>query len=620
MQLTADTRHASLSGYIDSYVDASGKLTYAQVRQVGQVGFSKQDIHLSDGYSSDAHWFRFRLARNADAARHWILSLGEPYLNNVDVWVNDRDGSLRSYHLGDHAKYADRPLQTRLFNVPLELSDTVVTVYIRVQSTSSINFTAELLRPDAFTAQETRSNLYHGVYFGVLCITIVLYLLLGIWLRDGGMLAYASYVAILFLAFLSTNGYVAVLFPSSVPWLNDLLTGFGTMGVLVTITLLWVYLLDLKKHFPRIARVYLIAGLVGCCSLPFVATPYYRLVAPLVMQIGIFIALLNLVLLVVLWWQQRQAELLLYFFAFITSIIGSLLAIGTTMAWIPYHPLTSNAYEYATFVHVLVMSLGLALRLRQIQRGKARAEKEAFFSSQRVEEQRRFVAMLSHEFRNPLAAIDRAAQMLQFKLQNIGSDDSARLEKIRTWTGTLSGLVDNFLAAEVLDQHKALALAPVPCRLRPLLERVIHMLGETTSERVTLLVLPEDAVYTLDRDMIEMAVGNLVGNALRYTPQDSQVTVSARVDDGGLFIQVEDQGEGLSSDELKQLGVPYYRASTSLGKKGSGLGYYFTRRVAEAHGGTLQAHSVPGQGLQVAIRLPVSPVLLPAPSLVAENG
>ena len=65
-----------------------------------------------------------------------------------------------------------------------------------------------------------------------------------------------------------------------------------------------------------------------------------------------------------------------------------------------------------------------------------------------------------------------------------------------------------------------------------------------------------------------------------------------------------DQGPGISADELEKLGTPYFRASSSLGKKGSGLGYHFTRRIVEAHGGTLTARPAPSAGLEVEIFLP----------------
>jgi two-component system, sensor histidine kinase LadS len=101
-----------------------------------------------------------------------------------------------------------------------------------------------------------------------------------------------------------------------------------------------------------------------------------------------------------------------------------------------------------------------------------------------------------------------------------------------------------------------------------------------------------------------MAIGNLLDNALRYSPPGGRVEMSATLDANGLLIHVSDHGPGMSKEELAILGTPYYRSASSSGKKGSGLGYHFSRKVVDAHGGCLQASSRQGGGMKVSIRLP----------------
>src|SRR5690606_40883781 len=125
-------------------------------------------------------------------------------------------------------------------------------------------------------------------------------------------------------------------------------------------------------------------------------------------------------------------------FAFIIPAIGALVNTAANQGILPQNMLTANLYQAASLVHVLVMSYGMALRLRQLQRDKAAAEQEAAIATRRTEEQRRFVAMLSHEFRNPLAAIDRAAQMIQIKEPGLASAEAQRLGRIRGNVATLT--------------------------------------------------------------------------------------------------------------------------------------------------------------------------------------
>ncbi len=125
------------------------------------------------------------------------------------------------------------------------------------------------------------------------------------------------------------------------------------------------------------------------------------------------------------------------------------------------------------------------------------------------------------------------------------------------------------------------------------LESIVSQQAEAEAQRVHLTVNPDDPSCELDETLIAAALGNLLDNALRYSPAGSQVR-----------IQVIDHGPGLDDEALAKLGTPYFRAETSLGKKGSGLGYHFTQRIVRAHDGRLYAHSGQGEGLTVEVVLP----------------
>ncbi|HEL7888369.1 sensor histidine kinase [Stenotrophomonas maltophilia] len=266
---------------------------------------------------------------------------------------------------------------------------------------------------------------------------------------------------------------------------------------------------------------------------------------------------------------------------------------------------TANFYQIAPLVHVLVMSYGLALRLRQLQYDKAAAEQKVTVATRRSEEQRQLVAMLSHEFGNPLAAIDRAAQMIQIKTPGLASSEVQRLAQIRSNAAALSGFVDHFLMTEAPD-HGALAVSPVSWSIRGLPEDAVQRQGEVASGHLRLGEC-SDGDFSLDPTLVGVAVGNLLANALRYSPPQSKVELAATLDDAGLCIRVAYQGPGMSQGELDRLGTPYFRGTASLGKKGDGLGYHFTRRIVEAHGGRLTARSSIGSGLEVEIFLPDRP-------------
>lgn len=602
--LTADTRHASLEGRLEHFADATNTLSFEAVRQ---QRFTLLPEFRSLGYDAAAHWFRFELSHQASAApARWVLTIGIPELEEVDVWVEKPEGGFAQYALGYHRPYGERPYQTRLFAVPVDASGHT-DVYFRVRTHNAINVSAELWRPGEFVANETRSNFHGGLYFGILLIAVLLYSLLGAWLRDVVMAAYAGYIGAQMLFNLGVTGYLPVLFALDAPWVVDVFPRIGWLGGAIAIVLMWSRLLELKRNHPRIHRLYQFTILLNLALLPFALMPFLVTSALLVVvKLANYLNSLNffigMALVLMLWWRTRRVELMVYFVAFVIPALGTGVNTAANLGLLPQNVVTSNLYRMAPLVHVLVMSCGLALRLRQVQRDKAMAEQEAAIATQRTEEQRRFVAMLSHEFRNPLAAIDRSAQMIGIKTPELAAAESQRLTQIRGNVATLSGLVDNFLLTEALD-HGGLALSRKQCPIHPLLEDAIRMLGEDAGQRVVLTVTPSSGAFSLDPTLMGMAVGNLVDNALRYSPPDSTVEVAATATGEELRIRIADRGPALSEEEMTMLGTPYYRADSSLGKKGSGLGYHFARRIIEAHGGHLQASARDGGGMVAEIRL-----------------
>jgi signal transduction histidine kinase len=95
--------------------------------------------------------------------------------------------------------------------------------------------------------------------------------------------------------------------------------------------------------------------------------------------------------------------------------------------------------------------------------------------------------------------------------------------------------------------------------------------------------------------------------------------VSAGDDGGGIVIRVADQGRGMSPDEVERIGSIYFRASSSRGTKGSGLGLYMTQKIVAAHGGTLTVESVRDEGSVFTIRLPDGGAQLPVPGRLAAQ-
>ncbi len=599
--MEADTRHVSLQGHLSTWVDDGADMPLPLVRQ---QTFRPMAGFENAGFTPAAHWFRAEITRAPEAPARWLLVLGEPYLDQIDVWAERSDGSLQHARFGDHGRVAERAVASRQYVWELDLTDAKpLTVWVRVTSNSMLTLTASVWSPQAMLGSETRASVQWGLLLGVMLVVMLLFGGLGVLLKDAVLVAYAAFVGTQGLRHLVISGHAQFLLDPATPWLSDVLQGLSSLGPVLTGTVWAIYLLNMRVNFPRMFRFYMLVSGATAVALCFVSTPLYRLFAPVLLQLGGVVSLLSVVLIAVLWWRQRRLELLLLCLGALTTVVVALLQILTLAGGIDGGWFGTGAYQLGTVLHMGFMSVALGMRLLQNQREKAQVAQQAALAQERHAEQRRFIAVLSHEFRNPLASIDRAANLLQVKLTGLTQADSTRLNGIRDSVRRLGTLVDGFLVAEAADDHRLHPLLKVQS-VRDVLNQVAEAQGSELKRRLRVDVTPAELSFPLDARLIGIAIGNLLGNALRYSGDMGLVSVSAKLDGGDLCLTVADQGPGLSTEDLAHLGTAYHRAGSSVGKQGTGLGYFFSRSIVEAHGGTLQASNRPGRGLMVCLRLP----------------
>jgi signal transduction histidine kinase len=114
-------------------------------------------------------------------------------------------------------------------------------------------------------------------------------------------------------------------------------------------------------------------------------------------------------------------------------------------------------------------------------------------------------------------------------------------------------------------------------------------------------------LVALDRGKITQVINNLIGNAIKFSPPGSEVTVSLETKDADVVVTVEDHGIGIAADEMGKLFDPFHsgKGKSTAGEKSTGLGLAIVKRIVEGHGGTIFAKSDPGSGSQFSITLPI---------------
>ena len=218
-----------------------------------------------------------------------------------------------------------------------------------------------------------------------------------------------------------------------------------------------------------------------------------------------------------------------------------------------------------------------------------------------LEEREELVRTVSHDLRAPLTAICSQAQLLA---RDPAPERVA--PKARTIAATARRAAE--MIRDLVETARADAGFPlrrVPLALRPFLEDLLARLeGGLAVERIRVDVPPELPPLLADPARFERVVVNLLANGLRYGPPETEVVVTARGLPGALVLEIRDHGPGIAAADLPRIFDRNFHRERG-GADGLGLGLQIARRFVEAHGGTIEAESEPGQGATFRVRLPV---------------
>jgi len=278
----------------------------------------------------------------------------------------------------------------------------------------------------------------------------------------------------------------------------------------------------------------------------------------------------------------------------------------------------SNVYSVN---HQPVIQCNIRDNTEHHQLERAQTQAEALVDLHRRKDE--FLAMLSHELRNPLAAITNAVELLDLE-RNDAIQQKARTI-IRRQVGNLVVLVNDLLeVSRVLSGR--IQLHQEELDLRGVAQQAVETartLIDQRKHRLNVALSPEPAWVLGDAIRLEEVIVNLLSNAAKYTPEGGDIWLSIEEEGGEVVIRVRDSGVGIAPDLLPQIFDLFTQAQRTLDRSQGGLGIGLTvvRKVIEMHGGTTEAHSSGlGHGSEFIVRLPAvrSPVR-PA-KIHAEKG
>lgn len=220
-----------------------------------------------------------------------------------------------------------------------------------------------------------------------------------------------------------------------------------------------------------------------------------------------------------------------------------------------------------------------------------------------------FLDVAAHELRTPLTALKGHVQLLQRRMRKQGEreQDLAEMNKMMYQIERLNHQLDVYLAASHIARGK-FSVMPAETDLTAVVQRILdlHRQG-TTGRQFTLTVPDEPVIGVWDRKRIEQAYMAVLANAVKFSPESSEIETHITRNADAMTIEVSDHGVGVPIAERRQVFEPYVRGS-NVENTGPGLGLYIAREAIRHQGGRIGVRARPGGGSTFWLSLPLAAV------------
>ena len=253
-------------------------------------------------------------------------------------------------------------------------------------------------------------------------------------------------------------------------------------------------------------------------------------------------------------------------------------------------------------------AIELMLSQRSLSQQASMLEEKLEQEQRLTQLQQDFVSMASHEFRTPLTVIDGQAQRLIKTGEEAPVGEVAeRAKKIRKAVLRMVTMIDHLLnSGRLIEGGAQLYFHPTAIELRTVLEEVCQLHREIAPQSNIWQKLGTAPLLAHgDAKLLYQLFGNLISNAIKYSPDGSSISVIAKVEGDQIVVTVQDNGMGIPEKDLADVFGRYSRGSNVSGVVGTGVGLYLVKIVADLHGGGVTVSSIEGEGSSFTVRLPM---------------
>ena len=249
----------------------------------------------------------------------------------------------------------------------------------------------------------------------------------------------------------------------------------------------------------------------------------------------------------------------------------------------------------------------LSIAYQTAVQARAEAERLSQDSKRALHARDEFLAAASHDLRNPLSTIQSAAELLERSLDDPQMRDRAATCSVHIQSAAkrIAQQLDAFLDVSRLEAGRPLELRKSRHDLMPLVRQVVGECQQTTQRHRLLLEGPAMLHASVDAARLQRVVGNLVGNAIKYSPDGGEVNIKVEAHETDVILMVHDRGIGIPGADQSRVFERFQRGTNVEGRfQGTGIGLAGAKQIVEQHGGAITVKSQVGKGSTFTVRLP----------------
>nr|WP_315466493.1 sensor histidine kinase [uncultured Undibacterium sp.] len=659
LQSTPDT--INLKSHWQVLEDKSGKLTIADILHVEQAQANSADAKqqpaisfknlagdLSASYTQSVYWLKLEVQRqDPSASTQWWMEITPNMLDDVRAYQVKNKQVIGTHQAGDHSRFSDAETRHRLavFRFPIDDTDKH-SIYLRIQTTSSLYFSAHLYTPLGFAEASNFQSSLVGMFYGVMLAMIAYNLILTFGYRDRANVFYLLLSVLTLVVGFNNNGHLALYFEPDNIWLVELIQSLAVPSLLLFYSLFINNFLQLPKIMPNIAMIFRVLQFFAVIIMIAVVAGFNNRVAA-TSQILAFLQMIIVIPVgMVIGWRGHRPG---YFVVAATAawIAGGLLVILRNLGIIESTWLTEFGFQIGAAIEIILLALAQADRINIIKNENAQTQAQLLSISQRAEQEleskiqqrtkemaeliaslekldkqkNEFLGIAAHDLKNPLTGIIGLSDLMRKLEPSITPEQRySYLERISRSGQRMMHIITNLLDVNAMESgntklEKVRLNLPELCnqvliqyehnlRAKELSCQVEHVPTGTASQ--------QELIITADPNACFQILDNLISNAIKYSPIGKGIRIQLQSSEDYAQVSIQDQGPGLSQDDQERLFERFSKLSSipTAGEHSTGLGLSIVKKLSEAMGGSVRCESEFGAGCCFIVQLPLAKAAL----------